>query len=193
TMTKVWEDYQAWKEERENPASGNVEPKAYQEVVAEWKKRKLGAGKSERYVYHAGQDLMRFGAGQENRPIHEIPSGQLEDWIAKQKIQKNGKDFGKPWGLSTKRTWMSLFSSLWECAIAKGWAKTNIVDRLEPIGNLKRVKRIYPNETTLNLMAATMHNSKTQTNLAPMVLGFFGCMRPEEITSEKARRKQFPK
>jgi hypothetical protein len=40
SITKVWEDCQTLKEERENPAAGNIEPKAYQDAVAEWKKRK---------------------------------------------------------------------------------------------------------------------------------------------------------
>jgi hypothetical protein len=60
--------------------------------------------------------------------------------------------------LSSKRTNQSLFSSLWEVAIAKGWASRNIVDRLEPVGKIGRVVKIYDNETTLNLMAAIMSN-----------------------------------
>ena len=46
--------------------------------------------------------------------------------------------------------------------------------------------------TTLNLMAAAMSNAKTQTVIAPLALGFFGCMRPEEITSERPKEKGLP-
>jgi hypothetical protein len=182
-LNTVWTE---WKKEKK-VAPKEFEPTAYEDCVTEWKRRKLSAGKSERYVYHAGADLMKFGKGQERRFIHEIKTDELEKYLDSQKIQKRGKDFGKPWGKSTKRTNMALFSSLWAVAVAKGWAKENIVDRLEPIGKISRTKKIYPNETTLNLMAAVMETPKTQTCLAPLALGFFGCMRPEEITSEKAK------
>jgi len=192
TLSGIWE---GWKEaQKEKAAVPSVTaPMPYEDCVVEWKRRKLNAGKSERYVYHAGVDLMKFGAGQEQRPIHEITAKELEAWIDAQKIQKRGKDFGKPWGLSTRRTNMALFSSLWRVAIAKDWATVNIVDKLEPIGKISRVKLIYDNETTLNLMAATLENAKTKTYLAPMVLGFFGCMRPEEVTSDKPKRDGLPK
>jgi hypothetical protein len=63
---------------------------------------------------------------------------------------------------------------------------------LEPVGKLGRQQRIYSNETTLNLMAAAMSTAKTRTVIAPLALGFFGCMRPEEITSEKPKEKGLP-
>jgi hypothetical protein len=191
SMTKVWEGYQDAKKEID--AASVKTPCAYEDVVTEWKRRKKNAGKSERYVYHAAADLLKFAKGQERRPIHEIRAPELGKWIDAQKIQKRGPDFGKPWGLSTRRTNMALFSSLWKVAIACDWVTTNIVDKLEPVGKLGRVKEIYPNETTLNLMAATLETERTKLYLAPMVLGFFGCMRPEEITSEKCKEKGLPK
>jgi hypothetical protein len=189
SLGRVWEDWQRWQKETQEITT---EPMAYEDVVTEWKRRKLLAGKSERYVYHAGVDLMKFGKGQERRNIHEIRADDLEKYIDSQRIQKRGPTLGQPWGLSTKRTNMALFSSLWKVAIDKGWATVNIVDRLEPVGKLGRQKKIYPNEMTLNLMAGTMMNAKTQTVLAPMVLGFFGCMRPDEITSEKPKSQGLP-
>jgi hypothetical protein len=63
---------------------------------------------------------------------------------------------------------------------------------LEPVGKLGCQKRIYPNQTMLNLMAAAMSNAKTQTVIAPLALGLFGCMRPEEITSEKPKDAGLP-
>ncbi len=186
---EVWEDYKRMKKDT---AQTVAVPMAYEDVVTEWKRRKLAAGKTERYVYHAGVDLMKFGKGQERRHIHEIRPEELEKYIDSQRIQKRGPNFGEKWGLSTRRTNMALFSSLWVVAIAKGWASLNIVDRLEPVGKLGRQKKIYDNATTLNLMAATMMNAKTQTVLAPMSLGFFGCMRPEEITSEKPKAQGLP-
>jgi len=190
TLTKVWEDHQESRKQQQEAST--IVPQAYEDVVTEWKRRKLAAGLSERYVYHAAVDLMKFCKGQERRNIHEIRADELEKYIDSQKIQKRGKDFGKPWGKSTRRTNMSLFSGLWECAIAKGWASLNIVDRLEPVGKLSRQKLIYPNETTLNIMAAVLENDKTRSVLAPIALGLFGCMRPEEITSEKPKRNGLP-
>jgi hypothetical protein len=189
TLGRVWEDWQRWQKESQQ---ATTEPMAYEDVVTEWKRRKLAVGKTERYVYHAAADLMKFGNGRERRPIHEIRPDELERYIDGQTIQKRGPRFGQKWGLSTRRTNMSLFSSLWEVAIAKGWATLNIVDRLEPVGKLGREKRIYSNETTLNLMAAAMSNAKTQIVIAPLALGFFGCMRPEEITSEKPKEQGLP-
>jgi hypothetical protein len=188
SIQSVWADWQRDKK----AATQTIIPQPYEDCVTEWKRRKLAAGKTERYVYHAAVDLMKFGRGQERRNIHEIRADELERYIDSQRIQKRGPQFGQKWGLSTRRTNMSLFSSLWEVAIAKGWATLNIVDRLEPVGKLGRQKRIYSNETTLNLMAAAMSNAKTQTVIAPLALGFFGCMRPEEIASEKPKEKGLP-
>jgi hypothetical protein len=187
-LNTVWTDWK--REKKESPSV--LEPTAYEDAVTEWKRRKLIAGKSERYVYHAAADLMKFCKGQERRLIHEIKPGELEKYIDSQRIQKRGKDFGKRWGKSTRRTNMALFSSLWKVAVAKKWAPENIVDRLEPVGKVSRQKRIYPNQTTLNLLAATLETPKTQTYLAPLVLGFFGCMRPEEVTSQKAKDAGLP-
>jgi hypothetical protein len=191
TITQVWEERKKAKTEQAAQLSKTQMP--YEDVVTEWKRRKLNSGKSAKYVYHAGQDLMKFAAGQERRPIHEFPVKQLDTWLHAQTIQKPGKDFGKPWGLSTKRTWMSLFHGLWEVAVTLDWASVNIVDKLEPIDKPSRIKKIYPNETTRNLMAAALENKKTQDGLLPLVLGFFGCMRPEEITSEKPKEKKLPR
>jgi hypothetical protein len=180
TLASVWADWQRWQMENNNTA---IEPMAYEKAVDEWGRRKRAAGKTERYVYHAEEDLMKFGKGREKQPIHEIRAAELEAYI----------DSQKTWGLSSKRTNMSLFSSLWNVAIAKGWCSQNIVGRLEPVGKLGRVVEIYPNETTLNLMAAAMHNEVTQKVIAPLSLGFFGCMRPEEIQSAKAIDAGLPK
>jgi hypothetical protein len=192
-LQTVWVEHQKWKADRELPGSSAITPMAYEDVVAEWGQRKRNAGKDARYVLHATADLMKFGSGQEKRPIHEIPHEQLEKWIGAQRIQKKGTDFGKPWGLSTKRTWISLFHGLWDLAVLKGWAAKNIVDQLEPIGEISRVKKIYENDTVRNILAAAMHDDITQSCLIIPVLGFFGCMRPEEITSDKARRNELPK
>jgi hypothetical protein len=175
TATSVWEDWKRWKKDNQQTVTT---PMPYEDVVAEWKRRKLAAGKTDRYVDEAAATLMKFGAGRQRQNIHEIAAPELEAWI----------DSHKDWGLSSKRTNQSLFSSLWEVAIAKEWANRNIVDRLEPVGKIGRVVKIYDNETTLNLMAAIMSNDATKQVLAPVALGFFGCMRPEEIDSIKALR-----
>jgi hypothetical protein len=151
---------------------------AYEEAVAKLKRRKLNAGKTERCVNNAVADLLKFGSGRERQNIHEIGPADLEEWI----------DQHKTWGLSSRRTNMSLFGSSWEVAIAKGWCSLNIVDRLEPVGKIGRIVKIYPNETTLNLMAAAASNDLTQQVIAPLALGLFGCMRSEEVESAKAIR-----
>jgi len=178
TLSGVWGEYQAWKKEIAKQLV--THPMPYRDVVEEFKRRKLGAGKTERYVHNTGTFLMRFGAGREEQPIHEIQAGDLELWIDEQ-VKAEG------WSLSTKRTYMLLFSSLWSVAIAKGWATLNIVDRLEPVGKITVKKEIYPNDTTMNIFAAALSSPSTQQILAPLALGFFGCMRPEEIDSSKAK------
>ncbi len=122
--------------------------------------------------------LMKFGAGREKQNIHEILPGDLEQWL----------DSHAHWSKSSRRTNMLRFSSLWEVAIAKGWCTLNIVDRLEPVKVPGPDVRIYSNDTTLNILAAVMSNELTQMVIAPLSLGFFGCMRPEEIDSVKALR-----
>jgi len=169
----VWQDWHKWKAENQNVA---VTPQPYVACVDEFERRKLAAGKTKRYVRDTIGVLRKFGAGREQQHIHKITAADLEAWI----------DSHETWGLSSRRTNMSLFSSLWEVAIAKGWCSLNIVDRLEPVGKLGRVVKIYPNDTVLNLMAAAMGNEVTQQVIAPLALGFFGCMRPEEVSSVKA-------
>jgi len=45
---------------------------AYEEAVHEWKRRKLKAGKDERYVEEAAELFLRFAEGQRQRLIAEI-------------------------------------------------------------------------------------------------------------------------
>lgn len=183
TLSGVWGEYQTWK--KDIATHNSITPMAFEKVVDEFKQRKLKAGRTQRYVKNTGAFLMRFGAGREQQPIHEITPSDLESWLGAQAEQKN-------WGLATRKTYHTLFSSLWTVAMAKGWASANIVDRLEPVGKIPVKIEIYPNETTRNLMAAAMSTPATQQIIAPLTLGFFGCMRPEEIESAKARSEGMP-
>jgi integrase len=176
TLNRVWAEHQKWSQDAGKQET--TTPMPYEDVVKEFRRRKLAAGKSERYVEEVVDLFKKFGAGREKRNIHEILPGELEIWL----------DSHKGWSNSSKRTNMLRFSSLWEVAIAKGWCTLNIVDRLEPVRVQGPDVRIYPNETTLNLMAAVMSNELAQKIIAPMALGFFGCMRPEEVESVKALR-----
>lgn len=184
TPRAVWEDWKRWKKDNQQAATT---PMPYEETVAEFKARKLAAGKTHRYVDEVVDLFMKFGKGREKQPIHEIAAAELEDWVKAQKSPAQ-----KPWSLSTKRTNRGRFSSLWEFAKAKGWCSLNIVDRLEPVGKIGVKVEVYPNETTLNIMAATLSNPVTQQILAPLALGFFGCMRPEEVESAKAIQEGKP-
>ncbi|MGC3957024.1 MAG: hypothetical protein QM813_03380 [Verrucomicrobiota bacterium] len=183
TLSGVWGEYQTWK--KEVATHNAITPMAYQKVVEEFKNRKLKAGKTHRYVNNTGEFLMRFGSGREQQPIHEISPTDLETWIEAQVKQET-------WSLSTKKTYMTLFSSLWTVAVAKGWASSNIVNRLEKVGKITVKVEIYANETTRNIMAAAMSTPATQQIIAPLALGFFGCMRPEEIESAKAKSEGMP-
>jgi hypothetical protein len=185
TLQGVWADWQRWRKDNQQTTTT---PMAYEDVVAEFKRRKLAAGKTQRYVDEVADLFARFGEGREKQPIHEIQAAELEAWI---KLQKKPRT-EQPWSLSTKRTNQGRFSSLWEVAIAKGWCSLNIVDRLEPIGKIGVTVEIYPNDTTLNIMAAALSNPLTQQILAPLALGFFGCMRPEEVESAKALKAGKP-
>jgi hypothetical protein len=59
TLRVVWADWQRWQMENKNTA---IEPMGYEKTVREWGRRKLAAGKTEGYVYHAEADLMKFCA-----------------------------------------------------------------------------------------------------------------------------------
>ncbi|MGD0411827.1 MAG: hypothetical protein ABSC18_08975 [Verrucomicrobiota bacterium] len=178
TLQGVWADWQRWQKDNQQTTTT---PMPYADVIAEFKHRKLGAGKTQRYVDEVADLFSRFGKGREKQPIHEIQPSELETWINAQKSPN-----GETWSLSTKRTNQGRFSSLWEVAKAKGWCSLNIVDRLEPVTNIGVKVEIYSNETTLHIMAAALSSSVTQQILAPLALGFFGCMRPEEVESVKA-------
>ncbi len=178
TVRQVWED---WKRRKKDNAQ-TVTPTAYGDAVAEFKRRKLAAGKTERYVCNTCDVLMKFGQGRERQPIHEISASELEAWIGSH----------RDWSLSSRRTYTLLFSSLWSVAISKGWASLNITERLEPIGKIPVDVKIYPNNTVLNILAAALSDDLTKRIIAPLALGFFGCMRPEEVASVKALRAGLP-
>lgn len=167
TLPQVWEDHKRWRTEN---AQTCITSMPYEDAVMKWGERKLEAGKSEEYIREAKKLLMRFGQGRERIPIHTVTVHDLGTWRTSQKT----------WGLSSKKTNTSLFSSLWETAVAMGWCSINIVDRLEPIQRPGQVIKIYPNETILNLMAAAMVFAPAA--IAPLSLGAFGCMRPEEVS-----------
>jgi integrase len=185
TLERVWADHQRWREENGNTA---ITPQPFSTAVDAFKQRKREAGKTKRYIRDAVGILEKFGQGREKQNIHEIMPTELEAWINEHK----NPNTGKKWGLSSKKTVHALFSSLWQVAVAKGWCSMNIVDRLEPITRPGRVVAIYPNEVILHLMAACMSNEATQQVLAPLALGAFGCMRPEEIQSAKAISEGLP-
>ena len=110
TLARVWADHQKWSSEADKQSA--TSPQADADAVEEFKRRKLAAGKSQRYVKNTGDFLMTFGEGRERQNIHEISATELE----------TGIDSHPDWSLSTRRTYMLLFSTLWEVAIAKGWA-----------------------------------------------------------------------
>lgn len=179
TLSRVWEDHQRWRKENAQTA---VELMPYTKAVDAWKDRKRAAGKSEAYIDEASSLLMRFGKGREQQNIHEITTAELQSWLNGQMKPAHGGPPTGTWGLSSKKTNTSLFSSLWEVAVAMGWASINIVDRLEPVSLPAPVVKIYTNEAILDLLAALMENVATQKALLPVVLGAFCCMRPEEIS-----------
>ena len=177
TLAEVWIRFKSQKEAVDKQTA--VSTKEFADVVAEFRKRKLAAGKTVKYVKDTGDFFLKFGAGRAQQPVHEILADELEQWLEDQAKSKN-------WSLSTKRAYTLAFSNLWEVALAKGWATVNIVDRLEPIKKPGQIVRIYANKDTLNIMAAAMASPLTQKIIAPLALGLFGCMRPEEINSTKA-------
>ena len=169
TLREVWEAYK--RDHGQKPVVTSV---PYREAVEELSRRKLKSGKDERYVNEMCSLLLRFGEGQLDRRLDQIPAKELQDWVDSQ-----------AWGLSAKKSNYGRFSSLWSMAIDLGWASVNIVDRLEPIGKLQVKVAIWPNATCLRLLAATQANDNYKRVTASIALGLFGCMRPEEISHEK--------
>jgi integrase len=182
-LGQVWQEFKHRKKEMSSQAT--TSPMAYADVVAEFNRRKLAAGKTTRYTDNTTKFFARFGAGRERQNIHEITTDDLEKWLDAQVIELK-------WSMSTKRTYVLLFSSRWEVAIDKGWALTNITERLEQIVVRKPTLELYENKETLNIMAAAMSSPTTQQIIAPLALGFWGCMRPEEIDSSKAKSEGMP-
>jgi hypothetical protein len=178
TLERVWQEHQAWREERAQKPK--VEEKAYEDVVAHFRKHKLESGDSERYVEEVCTILTEFGKGRERIPINKILPEDLNVWI-------NGR-----WdNLNTRRTQRGRFSSLWSVAIDAGWAQWNIVEKLGKIKVPGNRIWIYPNRDILNLFAAILYNDSTAKRIImPMAAEAFGCMRPEEIEGVKARKTE---
>jgi hypothetical protein len=180
----VWSEYRKFQAENMHTA---VTPMPYAKVVEGWENTKTEADKGTRYVHEAANMLRRFGEGQEKRMFHTITTPELQKWINAQRTPA-----GEKWSKSTKKTNQGVFSSLWKVAISNGWASVNITERLEQIGHIGFATNIYPNESTRNIMASLMSNELTKMVLVPFTLGFFGCMRPEEVESEKAKAAGLP-
>src|ERR1017187_1955488 len=113
SLTRVWTEHQKWSKDVDKQET--TTPMPYSDAVEEFKRRKLAAGKTERYVDEVADMLMKFGDGREKQNIHEILPGDLEQWL----------DSHRHWSKSSRRTNMLRFSSLWEVAIAKGWCTLN--------------------------------------------------------------------
>lgn len=79
TLPRVWEEHQKWRAERAQKP--RVEEKAYEDAVKEFRKRKLEAGKSERYVDEVVDILNGFGKGRERVSINRILPEDLNVYI----------------------------------------------------------------------------------------------------------------
>ncbi len=166
-LREVWDGY---RQRSNGVVSDSV---AYEEAVKEWKRRKLKAGRDSRYVDEAAQLLLRFAAGQHRRAIGEFLPEELEAWMDAQK-----------WDLATRKSNMGRFSSLWKVAVDRRWAVENIVARLEPIGDISVEPEIFTNASCLRLMAVSLL-PRCNRIIAPLALGLFCGMRPDEIGHEK--------
>lgn len=178
TLSEVWGSYQAQK--KEIGAQATTTPKAYEDVVEEFRTIKKTAGKSTRYVKNTCQFLLKFGKGRLKQNIHEITTEELDAWLNQQTEENE-------WSIKTQETYRLLFSSLWSLAIKRKWCKTNIVEDLEELVVPGQVVKIYENDQVMQILAGVMYDEDTKRILAPISLGFFGCMRPEEVESKRAK------
>jgi hypothetical protein len=86
TLPEVWTLFRRQKEAIAKQAT--LTPKGFEDVVAEFRKRKLAAGKSAKYVKDTGDFFMKFGAGRDEQSIHEISAEDLEKLIDDQAKEK---------------------------------------------------------------------------------------------------------
>lgn len=168
TVMEVWDGYRAW--EKERSAKPLITSVPYAEAVESLEKAKDKSGKDSRYVQETAGLLLKFADGQTERLISSFTANELETWINSQK-----------WGLSTRKSNMGRFSSLWTHALNKQWVTENIVDRLEKVGKIVVNPEKFDNSTCLKLLAWSLANDDHKRVIAPLVLGMFCGMRPEEI------------
>jgi len=94
-LSMVWTE---WKNRKKEVSSqSTTTPKAYADVVAEFNRRKLAAGKTTRYTDNTTKFFARFGAGRERQNIHEITTEDLEKWLDQQVIELK-------WSMSTNHS-----------------------------------------------------------------------------------------
>jgi hypothetical protein len=77
---------------------------------------------------------------------------------------------------------MGRFSSLWAYALKQRWVEENVVDRLEQVGKIPVTPEKFDNPTCLRLLAWVLANDQHKRVIAPLALGMFCGMRPEEVT-----------
>jgi hypothetical protein len=182
----VWADHQRWRAEND---SAVTTPKPYGEVVTSHYDEQLKSGTSERYATEVKTVFERFGDGREEQPIHRILPRELQNFLDTSKDPRTGD----LWSVSTKSTQKGRFAGLWSYAIRNGWGLKNITEQLSRLKRNPYDVHVYPNEITMNLMAGILYYEPARERiLASTALGLFGCMRPEEIESKKARRNNKP-
>jgi hypothetical protein len=140
TISEVWDRCQ---ELSCSPAV--LDSVVYEEAVREWERRKLKAGRNERYVSETVKLLLRFGEGQLRRIFDYIIADEVEAWMDQQ-----------DWDLQTRKSNMGRFSSLWKVAVDKRWASENIIDRLEPVAAIAGEPEIFSKRVCLRLMAVSL-------------------------------------
>lgn len=171
SLLEVWSRFK----EDKSADSSIIVPTKFSQGVEMWKKVKLDAGKSQRYVDECEQVFNRFAKGRTEEFVHRFSYTDLEAWELKEAKENN-------WKLATKKGYRRIFSSLWSVFVRRNWTKVHICKALEPIDAPPPDVRIYPNQIVLNLMAGSLEDDVTKAAIAPLSLGLFGCMRPEEVS-----------
>jgi len=101
------------------------------EVVEEFLEepgRRAKGGNSKRYQEDLRSRLYRFWEDFGTKPIREVTTRELDEWLADLVVTRNGKHFGEPVSPQTRMNYRRLLIVLFNYAVRNGYCERNPVD-----------------------------------------------------------------
>lgn len=159
---------QVWREWRAGVRQASGAPRiTLGDAVAECLLSKAKANLRPEYLERLRQCLEQFAAGREAVQFASLTSGDLEEWMDRQK------------SVESRATWRSRLSTLFSWGVRRGYVATNPVKSIEGVRREQKPPRILSVEECRQLL--TVAREHRLGALHWVCLGLFAGIRPREL------------